>query len=80
MELGKKYKNQKNIIIAKMDATNNDVTNDSYKVEGFPTIYFAPSNSKNNPIKFETGERDLENLSKFVEEHATKLSTTKDEL
>ncbi|KAG8139590.1 hypothetical protein E2320_002352 [Naja naja] len=80
MELGKKYKKQKNLIIAKMDATANDVTNDSYKVEGFPTIYFAPSNSKKNPIKFEIGERDLENLSKFVEEHATKLSTTKDEL
>uniref|UniRef100_U3FWF7 Protein disulfide-isomerase A4 n=1 Tax=Micrurus fulvius TaxID=8637 RepID=U3FWF7_MICFL len=80
MELGKKYKKQKNLIIAKMDATANDVTNDSYKVEGFPTIYFAPSNSKKNPIKFEIGERDLEHLSKFVEEHATKLSTTKDEL
>ncbi|XP_007428602.1 protein disulfide-isomerase A4 [Python bivittatus] len=80
MELGKKYKNQKNLIIAKMDATANDVTNDNYKVEGFPTIYFAPSNKKKNPIKFETGERDLENLSKFVEEHATKLSRTKDEL
>ncbi|XP_037691848.1 protein disulfide-isomerase A4 isoform X2 [Choloepus didactylus] len=78
--LGKKYKNQKNLVIAKMDATANDVTSDRYKVEGFPTIYFAPSGDKKNPIKFESGDRDLEQLSKFVEEHATKLSRTKEEL
>lgn len=80
LELGKKYKTQKNLVIAKMDATANDITHDSYKAEGFPTIYFAPSNNKNNPIKFQGGERDLEHLSKFVEEHATKLSRTKEEL
>nr|XP_003222269.1 PREDICTED: protein disulfide-isomerase A4 [Anolis carolinensis] len=79
-ELGKKYKNQKNLVIAKIDATANDVPSENYKVEGFPTIYFAPSNNKKNPIKLESGERDLENLSKFVEEHATKLSRRKEEL
>ncbi|KAL2777835.1 protein disulfide-isomerase A4 isoform 3 precursor [Daubentonia madagascariensis] len=78
--LAKKYKGQKGLVIAKMDATANDVTSDRYKVEGFPTIYFAPSGDKKNPIKFEGGDRDLEHLSKFVEEHATKLSRTKEEL
>uniref|UniRef100_A0A4W5JPZ0 Protein disulfide-isomerase A4 n=1 Tax=Hucho hucho TaxID=62062 RepID=A0A4W5JPZ0_9TELE len=78
--LGKKYKNEKNLVIAKMDATANDVPHDSYKTEGFPTIYFAPSNSKHSPIKFQGGDRTIEGLSKFLEQHATKLSQSKDEL
>ncbi|XP_041717591.2 protein disulfide-isomerase A4 [Coregonus clupeaformis] len=78
--LGKKYKNEKNLVIAKMDATANDVPHDSYKTEGFPTIYFAPSNSKQSPIKFEGEDRTIEGFSKFLEQHATKLSQSKDEL
>ena len=35
-----------------MDATENDVPS-QYEVQGFPTIYFAPKNNKNNPRKFE---------------------------
>ncbi|CAL8311573.1 unnamed protein product [Merluccius merluccius] len=77
--LGKKYKGEKNLVIAKMDTTANDVPHDSYKVEGFPTIYLAPSNGKQKPIKFEGGDRTIEGFSKFLEEHATKLSQ-KDEL
>ncbi|XP_017309171.1 protein disulfide-isomerase A4 [Ictalurus punctatus] len=80
LALAKKYKNEKNLVIAKMDATANDVPHDAYKVEGFPTIYFAPSNKKQDPIKFSGGERNMESLSKFIEEHATKLSPKKDEL
>ncbi|KAM4706288.1 protein disulfide-isomerase A4 [Rhinophrynus dorsalis] len=72
-DLGKKYRSQESLVIAKMDSTANDITSDQYKVEGFPTIYFAPKNNKQNPIKFSGGNRDLEGLSKFIEEHATKL-------
>jgi len=39
-ELAKKLKNEDSIVIAKMDATANDVPA-PYDVRGFPTIYFA---------------------------------------
>ncbi|XP_077365522.1 protein disulfide-isomerase A4 [Festucalex cinctus] len=80
LALAKKYKSEKNLVIAKMDATANDVPNEKYKVEGFPTIYFAPRDGKQKPVKFEGGDRTVDAFSKFLEEHATELSHTRDEL
>lgn len=79
-DLGKKFKGHKGLVIAKMDATANDITSDQYKVDGFPTIYFAPRGDKKNPVKFEGGDRNLEQLSKFIEEHITEPSGARDEL
>ncbi|XP_055962737.1 protein disulfide-isomerase A4 [Sorex fumeus] len=78
--LGKKYKGHKSLVIAKMDATANDIPSDRYKVDGFPTIYFAPRGDKKNPVKFEEGERELEQLSKFVEEQLAEARGARDEL
>ncbi|XP_033097687.1 protein disulfide-isomerase A4-like [Anneissia japonica] len=70
-QLGKKYKDNKNLVIAKMDATANDVPSLSYSHMGFPTIYFSKANDKNNPVKYEVGDRTLEKLVEFIEYHAT---------
>jgi protein disulfide-isomerase A4 len=67
-ELGKSLKKEKNLVIAKLDATANDVP-ESFKVEGFPTIYFAPANNKENPLKFE-GDRTVEGFTKYLQEKA----------
>ncbi|KAL8587058.1 hypothetical protein ACOMHN_023448 [Nucella lapillus] len=68
-ELAVKFKSAKNLIIAKMDATANDTPND-YEAGGFPTIYFAPVNRKNKPIKYEGG-RELKDLISFLLEKVT---------
>ncbi|XP_066301546.1 protein disulfide-isomerase A4-like [Branchiostoma lanceolatum] len=69
-KLAKKYKTTKDLVIAKMDATANDIPVDTFEVQGFPTIYFVKKNDKKNPMSFD-GDRDLDGFVKFLEEHAT---------
>lgn len=64
-------------MVAKFDATVNDPP-ENYKVEGFPTIYFAPAGNKQKPIQY-TGNRDLKDLEDFVQKNAKKSFIKKDE-
>ncbi|GMS89584.1 hypothetical protein PENTCL1PPCAC_11759 [Pristionchus entomophagus] len=66
------------LVLAKFDATANDAP-EGFDVEGFPTIYFAPSGQKDKPIKY-SGNRDLDDLKKFMKKHAVKSFQKKDEL
>lgn len=68
-ELAQKLKNEKNIVIAKIDATANDIP-PIYDVKGFPTIFFAPKNSKQNPKKYESG-REVDDFIKYLAKEAT---------
>lgn len=68
-ELAKKLKKESNIVIAKMDATENDVPG-NYEVQGFPTIYFAPKNDKQNPRKYEGG-REVDDFIKYLAREST---------
>lgn len=52
-----------------MDATANDAPQE-FKVEGFPTIYFAPAGKKDKPIKYDSGSRAVSDFMKFMKEHA----------
>ncbi|KAK6049104.1 thioredoxin, partial [Cooperia oncophora] len=70
-------KTQPNLIIAKFDATANDAP-PAFMVSGFPTIYFAPSGKKSTPIKYD-GDRDLEEITKFMELHAVKSFQKKED-
>ncbi|CAJ0942808.1 unnamed protein product, partial [Mesorhabditis belari] len=62
-KLGERYAGHENIVIAKMDATVNEVEN--VKVQSFPTIKFFPAGS--NEVVDYTGDRTLEGFSKFLE-------------
>ncbi|KAK1136361.1 hypothetical protein K0M31_000922 [Melipona bicolor] len=67
-ELGEKLVDE-DIEIVKFDATANDVPA-PYEVRGFPTLYWAPKNSKNSPVKYEGG-RELDDFIKYIAKHAT---------
>jgi len=67
-QLAKKFRGNDKLMIAKMDATANDV-GVGYNYTGFPTIYLAPAGG-DKPILFE-GSRDIEGMEKFLNDHAT---------
>jgi len=78
-DLAKRFKDVKNLVIAKMDATAND-SPDPYTAGGFPTIYFSPAGKKSSPISY-SGDRSFKDLEKFVLDHATvSLARVKEEL
>jgi len=67
-ELAKKLADE-DVAIVKMDATANDVPS-PYDVKGFPTLYWAPKDSKNNPERYEGG-REMDDFLKYIAKHAT---------
>ncbi|XP_073337370.1 protein disulfide isomerase family A, member 8 isoform X2 [Pagrus major] len=80
-ELADKLHSDPNIVIAKMNAADNDVPL-GYDVHGYPTIYFAPVGRKDEPIRYEGG-RELKDFLKFLKReasHSLPLGGSKDEL
>jgi len=69
VELAERLKDVKDVVIAKMDATANDVP-PQYSVEGFPTIYWAPMGSKDEPKKYEGG-REVDDFVEYIKTEAT---------
>lgn len=67
-ELGEKMAHE-DVVIAKCDATANDVP-PQFGVRGFPTLYWVPKNNKENPIQYEGG-RELEDFIKYIAKEST---------
>ncbi|XP_075216151.1 disulfide-isomerase A3 [Lycorma delicatula] len=67
-ELGEKLKGEE-VAIVKMDATSNDVPA-PFEVRGYPTLYWAPKDSKSSPVRYEGG-RELDDFIKYIAKHAT---------
>jgi len=77
--LGEGFKEFDSVVIAKMDATANEI--DEVEVEGFPTLYFYKAGSK-EPVKYEGG-RTASEMSTYIKENVgipLKGSTDKSEL
>ena len=53
------------VVVAKVDATNNDVPDE---IQGFPTIKLFPAGAKDSPIDY-SGSRTIEDLATFIKEN-----------
>lgn len=74
-KLGEKFKDSSDIVIAKMDATANEV--EEVKVQSFPTLKYFPKDSE-DVIDY-SGERTLEAMAKFVEKGGVEEPPKKEE-
>lgn len=80
-ELAEQLYDDPNIVIAKMDATANDVP-EGYDVQGFPTIYFSQAGKKDQPKLYE-GAREVKDFVNFLKKeasHALVVSGVREEL
>jgi len=68
-EVGAKFKKNSNIVIAKMDATANEINVPGVTVKGYPTLYFFKGNDKAHPIKYESG-REVDDIVQYLKENA----------
>jgi protein disulfide-isomerase A1 len=74
-QLGEAYKDHPEIVIAKMDATANEL--EDVKVQSFPTIKYFPKGS--TQVVDYNGERTLEAFQKFLESGGKEGSAPKTE-
>jgi len=68
-KLGESFKETDTIVVAKIDATENDTPVD---IRGFPTLMFYPADDKQNPLTYE-GDRTEQAMAQFVRENAATL-------
>merc|ERR1712039_628146 len=67
-EVAKRLEGVASIVIAKIDATSNDVA--GVDVEGFPTIKLWRADNKADPLDYD-GDRDVDSFLAWLEEKAT---------
>lgn len=75
-ELGELYKDNKDLVIAKFDATTNEA--EGVNVRGYPTLIWYPKDNKAGTTY--EGDRDLEGLKKYLEENTSKTEAKKEDL
>ncbi|NXU57333.1 PDIA2 isomerase, partial [Turnix velox] len=63
-ELGERYKDHENIVIAELDAMANELEN--ITISGFPTLHYFPAGPGRKMIEYKN-KRDVETFSKFLE-------------
>ncbi|KAE9608975.1 hypothetical protein Lal_00020033 [Lupinus albus] len=69
-EIAISYQNDADVIIAKLDATANDVPSDTFEVQGYPTLYFRSASGKLS--QYDAGSRAKEDIIAFIEKNRDK--------
>jgi protein disulfide isomerase len=64
-DLGKAFEKVDSVVIAKIDATANEI--EDPEVQGFPTLYFYKAGSK-EPVKY-TGGRTAKEMEKYIRDN-----------
>ncbi|XP_049647154.1 protein disulfide-isomerase A2 isoform X2 [Accipiter gentilis] len=67
-ELGERYKDHKDIVIAELDAMANELEN--ITIKGFPTLHYFPAGPGRKMVEYKSA-RDVETFSKFLENGGT---------
>ncbi|CAO4370235.1 unnamed protein product [Caenorhabditis nigoni] len=73
-ELAEKYESNPNVVIAKLDATLNELAD--IKVNSFPTLKLWPAGSS-TPVDYD-GDRNLEKFEEFVNKYAGSESVSQE--
>ncbi|KAJ9673596.1 hypothetical protein PVL29_023264 [Vitis rotundifolia] len=79
-EVAISFENDADVVIAKLDATANDIPNDTFDVKGYPTLYFKSASG--NVAQYE-GDRSKEDIIEFIQKNRDKAAQqegSKDEL
>lgn len=69
-EVAISYQSDADVVIAKLDATANDIPSDTYDVKGFPTIYFRSATGK--LVQYDGG-RTKQDIIDFIEKNRDKI-------
>ncbi|CAK9145423.1 unnamed protein product [Ilex paraguariensis] len=79
-EVAVSFENDGDVLIAKIDATANDITNEAFDVKGYPTVYFKSASG--NLLQYEGG-RTKEDIIDFIQknrDNTAQQEPKKDEL
>ncbi|CAN1240417.1 Protein disulfide isomerase-like 1-2 [Linum grandiflorum] len=75
-EVAVSYENDAGVLIAKLDATANDIPSGKFEVQGYPTVYFRSASG--NLVSYE-GDRTKEDIIDFIEKNRDKPAVAQEQ-
>ncbi|WCJ44369.1 Protein disulfide-isomerase [Euphorbia peplus] len=72
-EVAVSYESDSDVLIAKLDATANDIPSDTFDVKGYPTIFFRSASGK---MEYYDGDRTKDDIINFIEKNRDKKTSS----